>query len=194
MPFLPRSLIAASLRFVVTNFVSLISVQCTKSSLTPLPLLSPKSLTAFWGLRLSWQSHIPFGSLFSFQGTMKRSFTYSHWEAASGKSKWENIWEFENLSLLFAQGVSKRTPVFGLFPKKLFEKFIPSPIPTGKSQMHTLNRKKFLPLHLFGIERSKRNLFFRKFEKFLKRLSVSKIPFTCFYWQRVFRDSHFEKE
>ena len=37
------------------------------------------------------QSHIPFGSLFSFQGTMKRSFTYSHWEAASGKSKWENI-------------------------------------------------------------------------------------------------------
>lgn len=29
-------------------------------------------------------------------------------------------------------------------------------------------------LHLFGIGRSKRNLFFRKFEKFLKRLSVSK--------------------
>lgn len=29
---------------------------------------------------LSSQSHIPFGLLFSFQGTMKRSFTYSHWE------------------------------------------------------------------------------------------------------------------
>lgn len=40
--------------------------------------------------------------------------------------------------------------------------------------MHTLNRKKFLPLHLFGIERSKRTLFFRKNN--LKRSVVSKYP------------------
>ena len=35
-----------------------------------------------WGgtLARSWQSHIPFGSLFSFQGAMKRPFTCSHWE------------------------------------------------------------------------------------------------------------------
>ena len=31
--------------------------------------------------------------------------------------------------------------------------------------MRTLNRKKFLPIHLFGIEKSKRNLFFRKMAK-----------------------------
>ena len=50
---------------VVTNFVSLISVLRTKSLLTPLFLLSPKSLSTFRGPRRSWQSHIPFGRLFS---------------------------------------------------------------------------------------------------------------------------------
>lgn len=49
-------------------------------------------------------------------------------------------------------------------------------IPTENSKMHTLNRKKFLPLHLFGIERSKHTLFFRKKARiFLKRRFVSKI-------------------
>ena len=133
-----------------------------------------RSLRCSSSPRLSWQSHIPFGLLFSFQGTMKRPFTYSHWEKTNDNPKRKNIFEFENPSHLFAQRVSKCTPVFWLSPEKLFEKFIPPSIPTGKSQMHTLNRKKFLPLHLFGIGRSKRNLFFRKFEKFLKRLSVSK--------------------
>ena len=64
--------------------------------------------------------------------------------------KYLRIW---NLSHLFAQGVSKRTPVFGLFPKKLFEKFVPSPIPTGRGQMHPLNGKIFpneKPPHSFG--------------------------------------------
>ena len=67
---------------------------------------------------------------------------------------------FEKISLFckrplhsFGQRVLKCTPIFGLFPKKLFEKFIPSPIPTGKSQMHPLNGKIFpneKPPHSFG--------------------------------------------
>ena len=78
-----------------------------------------------------------------FKVLMKRPFTYSHWVNSNSNPKRKNICEFENPSHLFAQRVSKCTPVFGLFPKKLFEKFIPSPIPTGKSQMHPLNGKIF---------------------------------------------------
>ena len=47
------------------------------------------------------QSHIPFGSLFNFQGTMKRLFTYSHWENSNSNPKRKNIFEFENPSHLF---------------------------------------------------------------------------------------------
>ena len=51
-------------------------------------------------------------------------------------------------------------------------------IPTENSKMHTLNRKKFLPLHLFGIERSKRTLFSRKMAKnfFEKTVCLKNIP------------------
>lgn len=62
--------------------------------------------------RRSWHSHIPFGSLFNFQGTVRRSFTYSHWEAASDKSKSENIWEFEKSFHLFPLGRAKLSGVF----------------------------------------------------------------------------------
>ena len=88
-----------------------------------------------------------------FKVLMKRPFTYSHWEAASDNLKRKNICKFENPSHLFAQRVSKCTPVFWLSPEKLFEKFIPPPIPTGKSQMHPLNGKIFpneKPPHSFG--------------------------------------------
>ena len=47
---------------------------------------------------------------------------------------------------------------------------VPSPIPTGSGQMHTLNLKKSLPLHLFGIDRPKRTLFLEKFEKIFERI------------------------
>ena len=42
---------------------------------------------------------------------------------------------------------------------------VPSLIPTENSQMHPLNLKKILSLHLFGIGMPKRNLFFRKKQK-----------------------------
>ena len=59
---------------VVTNFVSLISVPSTKSSLTPLFLLFPKSLPTFREPLRSSYSHIPFGLVFNFQGTVKKVF------------------------------------------------------------------------------------------------------------------------
>lgn len=120
MPFLPRSLTAASLRFVVTNFVSLIPVQCTKSSLTPLLLLSPKSLTTFRGPRLSWQSHIPFGSLFNFQGTVRRSFTCSHWEEQNYRVFLKNFLFYKRSFHSFGQRGSKCTPIFEIFQDKFF--------------------------------------------------------------------------
>ena len=246
--------------------------------------------------RRSWHSHIPFGLLFNFQGTVRRSFTYSHWEAASGKSKSEKylrIWKvlslvptgkskiigcfwkifcftkdpfthldkggrnahpflrfskknFYSVKIsphlfgitkpndtlfrrknekiffllrvlyfvcsekplhLFPLGTGKFQPCFKkyfavcktpsliwnweaethpVFTKILKNIFwlralillaqkVPSLIPTENSQMHPLNLKKILSLHLFGIGMPKRNLFFRKNRKnFLKRLSISK--------------------
>ena len=69
----------------------------------------------------------------------------SQWHPISQK-KWENIFSVAGALFCFRQKVS-------------------SLIPTENSQMHTLNRKKILPIHLFGIEKSKRNLFFRKMAK-----------------------------
>ena len=80
-----------------------------------------------------------------------------------------------------------------------------------KSQWHPISQKKwenifypvaggftFLPkkpLHLFGIERSKRTLFFRKKAKIFWKDGLSqKHPLTCSHWQRTFGDSNFEKE
>lgn len=97
---------------VVTNFVSLISVPSTKSSLTPLFLLFPKSLPTFREPLRSSHSHIPFGLLFNFQGTVRRSFTYSHWERANGNPKREKYFEFEKPSHLFPLGRAKLSGVF----------------------------------------------------------------------------------
>ena len=65
--------------------------------------------------------------------------------------------------------------IFWLRALILLAQKVPSLIPTENSQMHPLNLKKILSLHLFGIGMPKRNLFFRKNRKnFLKRLSISK--------------------
>lgn len=60
----------------------------------------------------SWHSHIPFGLLFNFQGTVRRSFTYSHWERANGNPKREKYFEFEKPSHLFPLGRAKLSGVF----------------------------------------------------------------------------------
>ena len=129
---------------VVTNFVSLISVLSTKSSLTPLLLLFPKSLPTFREPLRSSHSHIPFGLLFNFQGTVRRSFTYSHRERSNAPPKREKYLWIKNSLHSFGQRVPKCTPISGLFLKNFFE-------------------KKFT-LHLFGITKPNDTLFFRKTE------------------------------
>ena len=52
--------------------------------------------------------------------------------------------------------------------------------------------RKIFTLRLFGIERSKRTLFFRKNN--LKRSVVSKYPPTCSHWQRTFGDVNLKKQ
>lgn len=132
-------------------------------------------------------------------------FTCSHWEAPNYRVFLKNFLSGKKPSHLF--GITslndtlfhrKNEKIFFIRLQALYfacpEKAF-SLIPTENSKMHTLNRKKFLSLHLFGIERSKRNLFFRKKAKiFLKRRFVSKHPLTCSHWQRIFGDSNLEKK
>ena len=98
----------------------------------------------------------------------------------------------------FGQRGPKCTPIFGLSSKKFFEKIYLFTCSHWEVPNYRVFLKNFLsgkkPSHLFGIERSKRNLFFRKKAKiFLKRRFVSKHPLTCSHWQRIFGDSNLEK-
>ena len=90
-------------------------------------------------------SRIPFALLFRFQGAMKRSFTYSHWERANSNP------DFEKISSL---------------------------IPTGSSQMHTLNGKNILNLKspLTYLELRSRNApcFLKKSSKISLECSAAK--------------------
>ena len=87
---------------------------------------------------------------------------------------------------------------FRAFFKKFFEKICLFTCSHWEVPNYRVFLKNFSsgkkPSHLFGIERSKRNLFFRKKAKiFLKRRFVSKYPLTCSHWQRIFGDSNLEK-
>ena len=130
----------------------------------------------------SWHSHIPFGSLFNFQGTVRRSFTCSHWEEQNYRVFLKNFLFYKRSLHSFGQRGSKCTPILRLSKKNFysvkisphlfgitkpndtlfyrkkekiffrlwvlcfayFEKSL-SLIPTERSQMHTLNLKKFIP-------------------------------------------------
>ena len=118
--------------------------------------------------RRSWHSHIPFGLLFNFQGTVRREFTYSHWEAASGKSKSEKYLRIWKVLSLVPTGESKiigcflkifcfaKDPFthldkggrnahpFSGFSRKFFEKkFYPSLIWNYKAKWHPVSQKKW---------------------------------------------------
>lgn len=54
----------------------------------------------------------PIRIIIQFSRYSKKGFTYSHWEAASGKSKSEIIWEFEKSFHLFPLGRAKLSGVF----------------------------------------------------------------------------------
>ncbi len=117
----------------------------------------------------SWHSHIPLGLLFNFQGTVRRSFTYSHRERSNAPPKREKYLRIKNSLHSFGQRVPKCTPISELF----LENFL---------------RKKFT-LHLFGITKPNDTLFHRKNEKIFFRLQVlysacQKSPFTYSHWER----------
>ena len=100
-------------------------------------------------------------------------------------------------SLIWTKGAEMHTH-FRAFFKKFLEKIYPFTCSHWEVPNYRVFLKNFLsgkkPSHLFGIERSKRNLFFRKKAKiFLKRRFVSKHPLTCSHWQRIFGDSNLEK-
>ena len=78
----------------------------------------PRSLTA------ASQSHIPFGSLFSFQGTMKRSFTYSHWQRSNAPLNGKIFLNEKTSSLIWTKGAEVHTH-FRAFSEKFFEKTYP---------------------------------------------------------------------
>ena len=98
-------------------------------------------------------------------------FTCSHWEVPNYRVFLKNFYLVKS-PLTYLELQSQMTPYFTEKMRKCFFRLwvlyfcfpqkVSSLIPTENIQMHTLNRKKFLPLHLFGIERSKRTLFFRK--------------------------------
>lgn len=112
---------------------------------------------------------------------------HTHFRAFSRKFFWEKILPFTYLELQ-----SQMTPYFTEKMRKYFlsgcwmayfylSKKVPSLIPTENSQMHPLNLKKFLSLHLFGIGMPKRNLFFRKNIKIsIKKLFISKTSLHLF--------------
>ena len=142
---------------VVTNFVSLISVPSTKSSLTPLFLLFPKSLPTFREPLRSSYSHIPFGLVFNFQGTVKKVFHLFPLGRAKLSGVFEKFFVLQKIpSLIWTKGAEMHTH-FRAFSRKFFE-------------------KKFT-LHLFGITKPNDTLFLRKTEKYFFRLRV--LYFAC---------------
>lgn len=68
----------------------------------------------------SWHGHIPFRSLFNFQGAMKRSFTCSHWEEQNYRVFLKNFLFYKRSLHSFGQRGAKCTPIFEIFQEKFF--------------------------------------------------------------------------
>ena len=118
----------------------------------------------------SWHSHIPLGLLFNFQGTVRRSFTYSHRERSNAPPKREKYLRIKNSLHSFGQRVPKCTPNFRLSPKKFFEKIYPFTCSHWEAPNYRVFMKNFLsgkkPSHLFGIAKPNDTLFHRKIRKY----------------------------
>ena len=108
----------------------------------------------------------------------KSPFTHSHWERPNAHHKSQKIfYPYTYLELR-----SRNAPCF----YKNFEKYF-----FDWGPWFCLLKKS---LHLFGIRRLKRNLFFKKTEKFFWKNCLSqKHPLTCSHWERAFGDSNPEK-
>ena len=154
----------------------------------------------------SWHGHIPFRLLFNFQGTVRRSFTCSHWEEQNYRVFLKNFLFYKRSLHSFGQRGSKCTPIFEAFEEKfLFGENIPSLIwnykakwhpvsqkkmrkyfsvagalfcllrktpsfiPTGNSQMHTQNLKKFfVPSLIWNWEAETHPVFTKILKKFFR--------------------------
>ena len=101
-------------------------------------------------------------------------FTCSHWEVPNYRVFLKNFYLVKS-PLTYLELQSQMTPYFTEKIRKYFfrlralyfacpEKAF-SLIPTENSKMHTLNRKKFVPIHLFGIGVLERTLFSEKRQK-----------------------------
>ncbi|OUP77590.1 hypothetical protein B5F08_08515 [Anaeromassilibacillus sp. An172] len=121
-----------------------------------------------WPCQTASQSHIPFGLLFNFQGTMKRSFTYSHWVNSNSNPKRKNICELKKLFTHLDKGCRNAHPFSG-FLQKFFEKIYLFTCSHWEVPNYRVFLKKFLsgkkPSHLFGIAKPNDTLFHRKNEK-----------------------------
>ena len=201
MLFLPQNLTAASLRLLLrgrgkvishSDRYSVFKVQWKGLSLIPtgrtqIPTLSGK---IFSNLKIPLTYlHKGCRNAHPFWGFSKKillkiyPFTYSHWEVQNYRVFLKNFLSGKKLSHLF--GIAK--PNDTLFHRKIRKYFFgcgwlyflaekaPSLIPTGSSQMHTLNRKKFYPFTYLELRGQNAPCFSEKRQKiFLKRRFVSK--------------------
>lgn len=119
-------------------------------------------------------------------------FTCSHWEVQNYRV-FMKIFYLVKSPLTYLELQSQMTPYFTEKIRKYFfrlralyfacpEKAF-SLIPTESSKTHTLNRKKFLPIHLFGIGVLKRTLFFRKkAKKFARQYRRAHFRYKKYNW------------
>ena len=82
---------------------------------------------------------------------------------------------------------------FRAFSEKFFEKFISSPIPTGRGQMQPLNGKIFPNEKTSSLIWTKGAEMHTNFGAFSKKFFEKIYPFTCSHWRSAFGDSSLEK-
>lgn len=98
----------------------------------PAPSSGVAVLTSF---RRSWHSHIPLGLLFNFQGTVRRSFTYSHRERSNAPPKREKYLRIKTPFTHLDKGCRNAHPFPGFFSKIFLRKNLPFTYLELQSQM-----------------------------------------------------------
>ena len=132
----------------------------------------------------------------------KNLLTYSHWEKPNAHPKSQKIfYPYTYLELrsrnapCFYKNFEKIFSIEGLDSACSKSPFTYSHWEEANSNPVSKNILLFAkPLHLFGIRRLKRNLFFKKTEKiFWKNCLSQKYPLTYSHWERAFGDGNSEK-
>ena len=136
---------------------------------------------------------IPFGSLFSFQGTMKRSFTYSHWQRSNAPLNGKIFLNEKTSSLIWTKGAEMHTQ-FQAFSKKFFDKIYPFTCSHWKTPNYRVFLKNFLsdkiPLTYLELQVSMTPYFTEKMRKYFLSgcgsfiFLAPKNPFTYSHWEQ----------